>query len=41
MKDLICLSACLSGYVSEPLIANQEETADKTGSSSFGNIRQR
>jgi len=28
-EGLICLSACLNGYVSEPLIANQEETAIK------------
>jgi len=28
-EGLICLSACLNGYVSDPLIANQEETAVK------------
>lgn len=28
-EGLICLSACLNGYISEPLIANQEETAIK------------
>ncbi|MCL6096694.1 MAG: DNA polymerase III subunit alpha, partial [Patescibacteria group bacterium] len=28
-EGLICLSACLNGYVSEPLLANQEETAIK------------
>lgn len=28
-EGLICLSACLSGYVSDPLIAGQEETAEK------------
>lgn len=28
-EGLICLSACLNGYVSEPLLANQEETAVK------------
>ena len=28
-EGLICLSACLKGYVSEPLLANQEETAIK------------
>ncbi len=28
-EGLICLSACLNGYVSEPLIQNQEETAIK------------
>ncbi|MGA2967557.1 MAG: DNA polymerase III subunit alpha [Candidatus Levyibacteriota bacterium] len=26
---LICLSACLGGFVSEPLISNQQETAEK------------
>jgi len=28
-EGLICLSACVNGYVSDPLIANQEETAIK------------
>ncbi len=28
-EGLICLSACLNGYVSEPLLGNQEETAIK------------
>lgn len=28
-EGLICLSACLNGYVSEPLIQNQDETAEK------------
>ena len=28
-EGLICLSACLNGYVSEPLMQNQEETAKK------------
>lgn len=28
-EGLICLSACVNGYVSEPLLANQEETATK------------
>ncbi len=28
-EGLICLSACVKGYVSEPLIANQDETAEK------------
>ena len=28
-EGLICLSACVNGYVSEPLLANQEETAIK------------
>ena len=28
-EGLICLSACLNGYVSEPLVKNQNETAEK------------
>jgi DNA polymerase-3 subunit alpha len=28
-EGLICLSACLGGYISEPLMANQQETAEK------------
>ena len=28
-EGLICLSACLNGFVSEPLIRNQQETAEK------------
>ncbi len=28
-EGLICLSACINGYVSEPLLQNQEETAEK------------
>lgn len=28
-EGLICLSACLGGYVSEPLMQNQNETAEK------------
>ncbi len=28
-EGLICLSACLNGYVSEPLLQNQEKTAEK------------
>lgn len=28
-EGLICLSACLNGYISEPLLQNQEETAKK------------
>lgn len=28
-EGLICLSACVNGYVSEPLLQNQEETAKK------------
>ena len=28
-EGLICLSACVNGYVSEPLLQNQEETARK------------
>lgn len=28
-QGLICLSACLNGFVSEPLIKNQDETAQK------------
>lgn len=28
-EGLICLSACLNGYVSEPLLENQDETAEK------------
>lgn len=28
-EGLICLSACLNGFVSEPLIKNQNETAEK------------
>ena len=28
-EGLICLSACINGYVSEPLLQNQEETAKK------------
>lgn len=28
-EGLICLSACINGYVSEPLLENQEETAIK------------
>ncbi len=28
-EGLICLSACVNGYVSEPLLENQEETAEK------------
>ena len=28
-EGLICLSACVNGYVSDPLLANQEETAVK------------
>ena len=28
-EGLICLSACLNGYISDPLMANQEETAIK------------
>ncbi|MDO8660096.1 MAG: DNA polymerase III subunit alpha [Candidatus Parcubacteria bacterium] len=28
-EGLICLSACLGGYISEPLMQNQEKTAEK------------
>ncbi len=28
-EGIICLSACINGYVSEPLLNNQEETAEK------------
>lgn len=28
-EGLVCLSACINGYVSEPLLKNQEETAEK------------
>ncbi len=28
-EGLICLSACVNGYISEPLLQNQEETAKK------------
>lgn len=28
-EGLICLSACVNGYVSEPLLANQEQEAEK------------
>jgi DNA polymerase III subunit alpha len=38
-EGLICLSACVNGYVSEPLLQNQEETAEnraKTLSDIFG-----
>lgn len=28
-EGLICLSACLNGFVSEPLLKNQQETAEK------------
>ncbi|MBI4096690.1 MAG: DNA polymerase III subunit alpha [Candidatus Levybacteria bacterium] len=28
-EGLICLSACVNGYVSEPLLQNQDETAEK------------
>ena len=28
-EGLICLSACVNGYVSEPLLQNQEQTANK------------
>ncbi len=38
-EGLICLSACLNGYVSEPLLNNQQETAEerlKTLSDIFG-----
>src|ERR1035437_3329268 len=28
-EGLICLSSCVNGYVSEPLLQNQDETAEK------------
>ena len=30
-EGLICLSSCVNGFVSEPLLQNQEETAKKRG----------
>src|SRR5258708_6550033 len=34
-EGLICLSACLNGYVSDPLMQNQEETAIKRAKSLY------
>lgn len=28
-KDIVCLSACLNGFIAEPLLKNQQETAEK------------